>query len=221
MPIRHHFSKFDRITWLRSIGCVFYAPLDYENGLVDIISVTTFTTSGGGAGGTVTFDANQNAYLFQRGSGRGQAGHWNNLNLNLQITNNVVQYYTFLFECNFQSTIGRSPCVGGYTTSSQNTHLNGGMVTAYDAYNWHNYSFVSNGGIGEIYRDDILINSGFTTSLVKNYGSIQATTINSYVSIGKSDTNGTAQATNLYAKQIYVFNTALSIQTIMQVRATE
>lgn len=48
MSIRHHFSKFDRIAWLRSIGCVFYAPLDYENGLADIISGTTFTTSGGG-----------------------------------------------------------------------------------------------------------------------------------------------------------------------------
>lgn len=95
------------------------------------------------------------------------------------------------------------------------------MVSAYDAYNWHNYSIVSNGGAGETYRDNVLIGSGFTTSLVKNYGSIQATTINSYVSIGKSDTSGTAQATNLYAKQIYVFNTALSIQTIMQVRATE
>lgn len=176
---------------------------------------------GGGAGGTVTFDANQNAYRFQRGSGRGQAGHWNNLNLNLQITNNVVQYYTFLYECNFQNTIGRSPAVGGYTSSSQNTHLNGGYIYAYDSYNWHNYSVVSNGGIGEIYIDDVLTSSGFTVSLVKNYGSIQATTINSYVSIGKSDTSGTSQATNLYAKQIYVFNTALSIQTIMQVRATE
>ena len=221
MSIRHHFSKFDRIAWLRSIGCVFYAPLDYENGLVDIISETTFTTSGGGAGGTVTFDANQNAYLFQKGSGRGQAGQWDNLNLNLQITNNVVQYYTVLSECNFQNGTGRGPYVGGYTSSSQDTCISTTIFSAYDANNWHSYSFVSNGGIGETYRDDVLLNSGYTTSLYKSYGSIQAWIVNSYVSIGRSDTTGSAQATSLYAKQIYVFNTALSIQTIMQVRATE
>lgn len=81
---REETSSQSYIDWLKSLGCVFYAPL--SNGdLSDNISNQILSLSNG----TVTWDANQNAYKFQGPSSiNNYIASWQTLNMDID-TNNI------------------------------------------------------------------------------------------------------------------------------------
>lgn len=83
---REHIVKSeDYIEWLKSFGCVFYAPLT-ENDSSDNISGQPMTV---GNNGTVTWDSNENAWYFQDlYSGTNDVvASWQGLNLPFDLSN--------------------------------------------------------------------------------------------------------------------------------------
>lgn len=83
MAKREHHTAQSYIEWLKSLGCVFYAPL--TNGdLTDHISGQPLVVTNG----TVTWDSVENAYKFYGPNTLNTyIAHWQNLNLNLDTSN--------------------------------------------------------------------------------------------------------------------------------------
>lgn len=65
--MRRHYNvkSEDYIDWLKSFGCVFYAPLDESNGLVELINNVNPTVQ---SEGQVTWDSTYNMYRFKETS---------------------------------------------------------------------------------------------------------------------------------------------------------
>jgi hypothetical protein len=95
MPIREHITSQSYIDWLKSLGCVFYAPLtEFETR--DLISGSQMQQ---GNNGTVTWDANEQAWYFQDlyANVYDVVASWQNLSLPFDITNIG---FTLLYELN-------------------------------------------------------------------------------------------------------------------------
>lgn len=99
---REHIKSESYIDWLKSLGCVFYVPLDYENGLKDLISGTTGSIV---TGSSITWDANENAYLIKKEGSGYCALEWHNLNMDLYSDPNTILSFTYLME--HKTTKGR------------------------------------------------------------------------------------------------------------------
>ena len=95
MPIREHNTEQSYVDWLKSLGCVFYAPLT-ENESHDLISGSQMQQ---GNNGTVTWDANAQAWFFQDlyANVYDVVASWQNLSLPFDITNIG---FTLLYELN-------------------------------------------------------------------------------------------------------------------------
>lgn len=85
MSKREHTISQSYIDWLKSLGCVFYAPLT-ENETRDLISGSQIQQ---GNNGTVTWDANEQAWYFQDlySNVYDVVASWQNLSLPFDITN--------------------------------------------------------------------------------------------------------------------------------------
>lgn len=84
---REHFIEQNYIDYLKSLGCVFYAPLDSTNGLTELITNTTGTVQ---YNSTAVWDNNENAYLFTKSSAYSPKQGiviWENLGMDLATTN--------------------------------------------------------------------------------------------------------------------------------------
>lgn len=80
---REQITQQNYIDWLKSMGCVFYAPL-VENDIKDYISGSQLEQSNG----IITYDNNENAYRFNGPYSTNQyVGLWGNLSLNIDINN--------------------------------------------------------------------------------------------------------------------------------------
>lgn len=92
---REHTASQSYIDWLKSMGCVFYAPLT-ENETRDLISGSQMQQ---GNNGTVTWDANEQAWFFQdlHANVYDVVASWQNLSLPFDITNIG---FTLLYELN-------------------------------------------------------------------------------------------------------------------------
>lgn len=97
---REHKSEQSYIDWLKSLGCVFYAPLT-ENEVNDVIGGGVFSLT---AGENMTWDSNKQMWLFEDNvyipgqNVGGRIGRWTNVsNMGFDITNIG---YSLLFEVN-------------------------------------------------------------------------------------------------------------------------
>ena len=105
MSRREHITSQSYIDWLKSMGCVFYAPLtEFETR--DLISGSQMQQ---GNNGTVTWDANEQAWFFQDlyANVYDVVASWQNLSLPFDITNIG---FTLLYELN----IYQNGVDGGY-----------------------------------------------------------------------------------------------------------
>ena len=85
MSRREHITSQSYIDWLKSLGCVFYAPLtEFETR--DLISGSQMQQ---GNNGTVTWDANEQAWFFQDlyANVYDVVASWQNLSLPFDISN--------------------------------------------------------------------------------------------------------------------------------------
>lgn len=82
---REHNTEQSYIDWLKSMGCVFYAPLT-ENETRDLISGSQMQQ---GNNGTITWDTNEQAWYFEdlNASTYDVVASWQNLSLPFDITN--------------------------------------------------------------------------------------------------------------------------------------
>ena len=62
MSRREHITEQSYIDCLKSMGCVFYAPLDYDNGLTELIHNEQPTIQ---SGATVSWSTSENMYKFK------------------------------------------------------------------------------------------------------------------------------------------------------------
>ena len=95
MSRREHITSQSYIDWLKSLGCVFYAPLtEFETR--DLISGSQMQQGNNGA---VTWDANEQAWFFQDlyANVYDVVASWQNLSLPFDITNIG---FTLLYELN-------------------------------------------------------------------------------------------------------------------------
>lgn len=88
MSKRHHCPSQSYVDWLKSLGCVFYAPL-IEGDTRDYISGQDITIIR-----SVTWNLSENAYYFQftSTSQYGSIAEWNGLNMPLTINNLAYGY---------------------------------------------------------------------------------------------------------------------------------
>lgn len=98
---REHITEQSYIEWLKSLGCVFYVPLDYNNGLKDLISGSQMQQ---GNNGSVTWDSNEQAWYFQDlyANVHDVVASWQNLSLPFDITN--IGYTQMQEQENFYTT---------------------------------------------------------------------------------------------------------------------
>lgn len=103
MPIRHH-NEQDYIDWLKSMGCVFYAPLQENGDLQDKISGVNGSVQ---YSNSVTWDADKDMYLFNKNNSYSPTQGimvYSGLNLDFPNLNNIE--FTYLYDINVK--------VGGY-----------------------------------------------------------------------------------------------------------
>lgn len=206
--MRREAKQQSYIDWLKSIGCVFYAPLT-QGDITDHIGGGSCSNSQSGDGGTITWDPNEGAYLFRKTSGRGQAASFRNLNLNIDLSE-TYPHITFMYKMRFNSTTTRTLLLGGYETTNHNTKWRGFNETSWYSGKINTWTITSAWTLPEDATNVHLCCDDFelvtTNTIYNNYGTLDRTMINRMLSFGTSDTSGSGQATNLYAKDIYVFN---------------
>lgn len=95
MSRREHKPGQTYIDWLKSLGCVFYVPFDYNNGLKELISGTTGTII---TGSSMIWDGNENAYLIKKEGSGYCAIEWHGLNMHLYSAPNEILSFTYLME---------------------------------------------------------------------------------------------------------------------------
>lgn len=106
MSKRHH-NESDYIEWLKSMGCIFYAPLS-ENDTTDKISGVNGSVQ---YSNSVTWDTDKNMYLFSKNNSYSPSQGimvYSGLNLDFPNLNNVE--FTLLYDINVK--------VGGYHPSA-------------------------------------------------------------------------------------------------------
>lgn len=194
---------------------VFYAPLSQDD-RSDHVSGTSFKNSDVN-NGSATWDGGIGAYKFYKASGRGGAVLWNNLDMGINLSTLGI---TLFFNVMFNAQTTRSPLLGGYVTNNNGIRWNGIINTEFvkTLGVWQKWLFVGNEptstGI-EIYLNGVYSSSrGNQIVRVRGTGD---SFLNTMVSIGTSDTTGSTQATNIYAKNILVWNKALTQEEIEKV----
>ena len=214
---REHIKLESYIDWLKSMGCVFYVPLDYDNGLNELISGTTGTIV---TGSSMTWDANENAYLVKK-EGSGYCGlEWRGLNMNLYSSSNDYLSFTYLME--HKTTKGRGnncsqtmyPCFynRGYA-------INVSQSSNYKSLNtWYKRASSTHcdGSYGsKFYRDG---NLDFTVARAVTRWSVLTTPY-----LGSEWQNMGAYTTDynnnwVYLKNLMIFNRNLSQDEIKQIQ---
>lgn len=95
---REHIESKSYIDWLKSMGCVFYAPLDQTNGLDDLISGVVGTAS---SDSSAVYDTGSDSYLVTKGntiSVSAPALKWYGLDMASYFTSQTYGQYTYLIE---------------------------------------------------------------------------------------------------------------------------
>lgn len=110
---REHYKSQSYIDWLKSLGCVFYAPL-IQGDTKDYISGQPMTI----IDGTVSWDNGESAYKFYGPTSlNSYIANWQGLDMNLDINNLAISY---LFEVKGNNSNIVPICLGGrqFTTTS-------------------------------------------------------------------------------------------------------
>lgn len=92
---RQHTKLESYIDWLKSLGCVFYAPLDQDNGLKDLISGIDGTVV---TGSSAVYDNNEGCYFVKKEGSGYCAIEWHGLNMHLYSDSNDIISFTSLME---------------------------------------------------------------------------------------------------------------------------
>ena len=207
MSRREHITSQSYIDWLKSLGCVFYAPLiqgdtrDYISGQDIVIS-----------NGTVTWDNSENAYKFYGPAAlNSYIASWRNLDMDLNINNLTLSY---LFEVKGNNSNIVPICLGGrnFCTTSLSTGSIGiwfKYATTVSNITPRTQWWYTNGNVSSSFPNGY--NRGSNPIVVSSAAksSVECNSSGSYSSI----INRT-----YYMRNAYIFNRALSQNEIKQIQ---
>ena len=198
-------------------GLVFYAPLS-QSETRDLVSGVNIEMGFMGSP-KMEWDNVKSAYHFTATTGYGQAYRYvvpsMGLNLESQRTVECTIYAEVLYP-NLSLSVLRSVWLGGYTNGNTCTYLWPRLDGPFgDVVNFSKAAVVYKNGIGTTYiNSEVHSSTGVSFSI--NYTAAPVETINTLVSIGKSNTSTETQKTDCYVRNIMVFNRALSEKEIKQ-----
>ena len=219
MSRRHHCPPPNPyVEWLKSLGCVFYAPL-VENDTSDWISGQYPTTD---TGCTVTWDANQGMYnLYSRRNGQNYGAlNWRS-GLNLSFSNGdagsaLITVKEIAMSGNGYNAMITSPNLYGRNTSNENliwicqARYQSGTNTGLHKYA---ITYPQNDGLSPVgikfYRDGTLIRTANWT----------LQTCVGYNTVGVCQANINNTYYQIYAKDAMVFNRVLTQSEIQMIQA--
>lgn len=219
---REHKLEQSYIDWLKSLGCVFYAPLNGVNGTMDVINNVQLTTTGYGA---YSYDAAKDMYLITTPSNYNQhIGKWaNGIDSSSTFPDDT---YTFLSKAQRKDTGQHISCGISLESNfwravqpwSPQRDSTGGMWAWSSGDMFYN-AFVFDNING--YRDNYL--NGVLTlhqSIFNDYKPSRWNPLSSGICFGRT-ANGTLQLqlnSQLYIGEILLFNKALTQQEIKEVQ---
>lgn len=211
---------------------VFYAPLT-EGDLYDHISGQICEVQ---SGGTITWDSQLNAYHFTKSRGLNGCAWWRNLNLNIDIVNwgfTLVADYGAAQNGTDESKY-RSIDFGGrlgsgnarvvvqpnlhlsiFGTATNTLHRIAVKLQSSDAKGYlfaegyRNNEFVLPSSLNSVWTDNCNVFKRDTT--------VSDDTVKTLISVGRSDTSGTAQATNVWVRNLRVYKRELTIEEILTI----
>lgn len=221
MSRRHNIDR-DYIDWLKSIGCVFYAAFDAENGATDLINNVPFVASGSGS---IQYDAAKDMYRLTSPSMQGSdIGGWDNgiSNATTFSDNNFSFCYTIqkITNVSGKAMFGVAPYSNAFRTCQ----------ALYPSYNstgnspsWPtgvaNVAYVHNytEGWRELYQQGAVYTrvSTFAAFVPENW-----VLLGSGIRLGRTpvDPNTSYIGSSLYIKNAYVFNRVLDLGTLRKIQ---
>jgi len=212
---REHITSQSYIDWLKSLGCVFCAPLTLESGFEDLISGTTGTKT---SQGSVSWDSTYNAYYFHAPNGYCSMIF---SGVNAFIGNNLPFPYTMLYTALYTSAgqwdsicaLGGDPATGRYQINNVgNIHYQDILNLGNTSRNiWYDLgsSCDGNSNVVKIYNNGTLRGNGRGLNSNQN---------DNYV---KSNVSFTAANSYWYLKDVMVFNCELNLTTIRKIQGYE
>lgn len=221
---REHIKSESYIDWLKSLGCVFYAPLDQENGLTDLISGTIGTVQ---HNNSAVWNNNENAYLFTKDSAYNPKQGiviWQNLGMDLATTN---PEYSVLYNTNitrYGNSWNGSPDDAASTinvASGDRSIIITPQEVGITKNSWYSYGAVlaneSNVRIFRCYLDGVFKRS-------YNYGTVTHTITSNdkntlYINLCVNHQGYTNAI--FYMHKLMLFNTALDLTTIRKIQGYE
>lgn len=218
---REHIVEQSYIDWLKSLGCVFYAPLAQDD-LKDYISGNIGTLTGYGS---MSWDSNENMYMFTSPSqaDRGVLSFDIGIYLptswtvmaELKCTSVYSDSCLDIFVTRNNNSTNLANCVFGKCTT--NGYVNIGTNMIY----WDNHNSVFRGTSSDGNADTNFYENGefyFTrynyTGYITAYG--LPTNIDN-IEIAAATSNAIYQNKNYYIKNLMIFNQALDLNIMNEI----
>lgn len=216
MPIRHHCPPNPYVEWLKSLGCVFYAPLTAAE-TRDLISGQDISVLQ-----SVQWNNTENAWYFQfnNTSQIGSIAEWNGLNMPLTINNLAYGYMCEIKITNwYRQQDGVCPMVLYGRPSASNT-----QYTVPNLNVWYKIAYMYPPTVQGVtkydkwYRDGAetyRVNRGSTTATVP-----QSATTGVWVNNVPNSQSGWRPYTygKFYMRNAMLFNRELSLQEIRMIQ---
>lgn len=218
---REHKSEQSYIDWLKSLGCVFYAPLNGVNDTMDVINNVQLTTTGYGA---YSYDAAKDMYLITTPSNYNQhIGKWAN---GIETSTFPNDTYTFLSKAQRKDTSQHMSC--GISLESTNYRARQAWSPMRDStsgmWAWSNGDVFYNGFVFNVsggYRDTYLNGEvQYHQSIFNEYKPSIWYPSSSGICFGRNcgTFNQIQLNAQLWIGEVYLFNTALTQQEIKEVQ---
>lgn len=234
MSRRHYKVEQSYIEWLKSLGCVFYAPLDLANGLKDLISGQVGHIPSNNNNCTVEWNEELQMYEIDN-SGSYYAGLlWTNLNMFPQLISGVSFMKNQDLTCLLDLKIVTDPNYNYYNQAigiggnDNGYNYNVGTGTDRSVAHYISPYITLNMRSSDDYDSVGVLFANQTNNYMKNgliYSISDSSTWNQiyYDRFGHNlslcySAKGNGTRTNYAYRNIYVFNRALDLQTIRKIQ---
>ena len=236
MRREHNKAEQSYIGWLKSLGCVFYAPLDQEHGMTDLISGVTGTVPPANTNCSITWDNTLQMYVIDNQCPYYAGLWWDGLNMFPNAVNgstlmrNVAK--TMLFTVRFITDPAYNYCnsvigIGGgdngqtYNVSTGSSRQLAEYLAPYMQVGLRAGTTAKIG----LVRDGLkiwLLYDGAWYSQNNNdtWNQVYYTRFGQRMCIANIS-NGNGSRTHIAGKDAYVFNTALDLATIRKIQGYE
>lgn len=221
MSKREHTTSQSYVDWLKSLGCLVYLPLLANGDLQDRISGLPLQFTGNGS---LVWDANQQMYQLTTPSQYNS--HIATLNNGISVANFPDNKFTFLGKykkiTNSLSKFIRGFCVNSYdgtTTDTFNCLYNGSSRTSTYPIDITAIGGVYNSNIERSFYQNgtLFVTAASDTRYLPSNWILNGPG----VILGNTTYTSSFTSVQYYVSELYLFNTALDLQTIRKIQGYE